>query len=394
MNLRPGRLVFLLAALTAFVPLSIDAYLPALPSVALELRVNGVQVQSTISVFLIGLCLGMLLCGPLSDRYGRRSLLLVGIVLYLLATLVCMAAEDTRQLIVGRFVQAIGAAAAAILARTIVRDLFALREAARILSLMHVVTMVATCLAPILGSLLLNWQGWRSIFFSLMVFSAACLVAVIWRLDESLTPENRKCSVLTAFSSYRQLLGEPLALAYAGCMGLSLGGMFTFMTASPFVYMNYFNVSPEMYALLIAINILGVIVMTLLNARFVPRFGPRSMLAAGVLLTLLSCVGLVFFALSGIGGLPLLVALVVVYVGATGLFGVNCIASLMAAYPTKAGAAAGLAIASQFALGALGGFVISIMDDATPMSMCLLVAAAGFGSTLCYGLIRMLEGNR
>lgn len=393
MIVRPGRLVFLLAALTSFVPLSIDAYLPALPEVALAFQVDGVQAQSTISVFLIGLCLGMLLLGPLSDRYGRRPLLLGGITLYLLATVFCIWAQDIHQLIIGRFCQAVGAASAAILARTIVRDLFALREAARVLSLMHVVTMIATCLAPILGSLLMYWQGWRSIFFALMAFSAVCLVASIWRLDESLTPGDRGHSLFAVFYSYRQLLGEPVALAYAGLMGLSLGGMFTFMTASPFVYMNYFNVSPQVYALLIACNILGVIVVTLLNARFVPRLGPRAMLAIGVLLTTLASAGLTLFGLSGVGGLPLLVALVVVYVGATGLFGANCIASLMAAYPDKAGAAAGLAIASQFALGALGGFLVGVLGDTTPMSMCLLVAAAGFGSALCYGLVRVFENK-
>lgn len=172
---RPDRLLVLLAALVAFAPLSIDTYLPSLPEIANSLAASQTQVQMTIGVFLLGLCVGMLFYGPLSDRFGRRPILLAGLALYLLASVGCMAASSVEQLIAWRFFQALGGAAASVLARAIVRDLYPLNQAARALSLMHLVTMIATLAAPLAGSALLSLSGWRSIFGALLLFSVLCL---------------------------------------------------------------------------------------------------------------------------------------------------------------------------------------------------------------------------
>lgn len=391
MTTRPGPPLVLLAALTAFVPLSIDAYLPALPAIARGLAADSAQVQLSLSIFLLGLCLGMLAYGPLSDRYGRRPLLLGGIALYLAATLLCMFAGSIQQLLVGRFLQALGGAASAVLARAIVRDLFPLNQAARILSLMHMITMGATLLAPIVGGLLMVLQGWRAIFLVLCVLGGACLLCTLARLDETLLPERRSDSVLQAFRAYGHLLREPLALAYVGCNGLSLAGMFAFITASPFVYMDYFQVSPQVYSWLVGANIAGVIALTLLNARLVPRTGPRTMIAAGAASTLVASAGLLFCGMTGLGGLPAIVAFVVLYVGSTGLFGANCIATLMALYPGRAGAVAALAVAGQFALGALCSAWVGSLGDRTPAAMCQVMAATGLACVFFHAMARRLE---
>lgn len=383
----PGRLIVLLAALTAFAPLSIDTYLPSLPLIANDLGATAASVQLTISLFLAGLCAGMLIYGPLSDRYGRRPLLLGGMGLYLLATLGCMAAGTVEHLVISRFFQGLGGAAAAVLARAIVRDLFALGEAARVLSLMHLVTMLATLVAPLLGSVLMAFNGWRTVFFGLLVFAALCLIASAWKIGETHAPDQRGDSLVLAFTGYWQIVRHPVALAYILCMGLAFGGMFAFITASPFVYMEYFAVSPVGYAWLFGLNVVGILIVTLVNARLVSRVGPLRMLSFGAALGGIAALWLLAIGLTGWGGLAAIVAGVIVYVSITGLMGANCVASLLALFPRQAGAAAGLAVACQFALGAGFSVVVGALADGTPAPMCLTLAAAGFGCLSCYAAI-------
>lgn len=204
--------------------------------------------------------------------------------LYLVASIGCMLANTVEQLIVWRFFQAIGGAAASVLARTIVRDLFSFGDAARTLSMMHLATMVATLVAPLAGSFLMLIHGWRTIFAGLFGFAALCLLACIWRISETHPPERRTRSVSSAFAGYWRIACDPTAVALILCMGLTFGGMFAFITASPYVYIEFFGVSPRLYGWLFALNIAGVIVVTALNARFVGRTGPLKMLGVGALL--------------------------------------------------------------------------------------------------------------
>ena len=345
MFIRAERLILPLAALVAFAPLSIDTYLPSLPLIASDLGAAESEAQTTVGVYLAGLCIGMLFYGPLSDRFGRRWLLLAGIALYLAATLGCIFASDITSLIAWRFFQALGGAAASVLGRAIVRDLFPLKQSARVLSLMHLVTMLATLVAPLLGGLLAERVGWRAVFMLLFCFASCCLACVVLLIPETHPLEKRGKSITAVFRAYGEILRQARGLGYVLCMGFSFGGMFAFVTASPFVYINYFGVSPQQYAWLFALNIGGIFIVTALNARLVGRVGPQVMLRYGASSTLIASFCLLMLAYSGWGGLaPLLIGLIV-YVSVTGLLGANCIASLLSLYPEKAGAAAGVAVA-------------------------------------------------
>ncbi|AIR90683.1 multidrug effflux MFS transporter [Pseudomonas cremoricolorata] len=387
MSRTPVGTVLLLASLTAIVPLSIDINLPAMPAIAADLQASSSSVQSTVGTFLLGLCLGMLCYGPLADRFGRRPLLLAGGAVYLVATLACIFASDIDQLVLARFFQALGGAAASVLGRAVVSDRFALTEAARVLTLMHLVTMIATLLSPIVGSALLALTGWRSIFVALGLFVAVVMASTAWRLQESLPPSRRSASLGSAFLAYLGVLRAPLALAYMGCMGLALGGMFGFMTGSPFVYAEHFGLSPGQYAWLMALNFVSIIGLTLINARLVRRHGPQRMIGIGVLLTLLACAGLLHAALAESVGLVQLVLCVMLYIGATGLLGANSIACLMALFPNRSGAAAGLAISAQFALASLCSGITARVVGNDPGRLALVMVCAGVGSAACYGLV-------
>ncbi|MDZ5605486.1 multidrug effflux MFS transporter [Pseudomonas sp. RP23018S] len=379
--------VLLLASLTAIVPLSIDINLPAMPAIAADLHASNTSVQATVGTFLFGLCLGMLCYGPLADRFGRRPLLLAAGTVYALATLACILASDIDQLVLARFFQALGGAGASVLGRAVVSDRFALTEAARILTLMQLVSMLATLLSPIVGSALLALAGWRSIFAALLLLVVVVMGITAWRLPESLPPSRRSASLGTAFFGYVAVLRTPLALAYMGCMGLALGGMFGFMTGSPFVYAEHFGLTPGQYAWLMALNFVAIIGLTLVNARLVRRHGPQRMIGIGVLLTLLACAGLLYIAFAGPVNLVQLVLCVMLYIGATGLLGANSIACLMALFPNRSGAAAGLAISTQFALASGCSALTAQVVGNDPGRLALVMVCAGVGSAACYGLV-------
>lgn len=384
----PQRLIVLLAALVAFAPLSIDMYLPSLPLIAADLQAPESSIQLTISAFLVGLFIGMLFYGPLSDKFGRRGLLLGGIGLYLIASIGCMLADSAEWLIAARFMQALGGAAASVLARAIVRDLFPLNEAARVLSLMHLVTMIATLVAPLVGGYLMLVTGWRSLFMVLFAFAALMLMLSLWKIPETHHGDSRKASILAVFKAYLQIGMQPVAIGYILCMGLTFAGMFAYITASPFVYIEYFGVSPQHYAWFFSLNIGGVIVLVSLNARYVGRFGTQRLLIAGAALAAASGLLLVFAGITGSGGLALIVAGLLGFVSVTGVLGANCMASLLGRYPQQAGAAAGLAVACQFGLGALASSMTSALHDGSPLPMTLIIGLCGAGSLLALVLTR------
>ena len=393
-NINLQRLVWLLASLAAFVPLSIDTYLPSLPDIARDLNTDDSHVQMTISVFLAGLCTGMLLYGPLSDRYGRRRLLLGSIVLYMLATAGCALVSSVEQLIVSRFFQALGGAGALVLARTVVRDFFPVTEAARILSLMHVIAMIATLIAPIVGTYLILLHGWRTIFIALLMLSGGCLAATFLQLPESLSTATRNHSVAASFGHYFSLSRDPLALCYILSMALSVGGMFAFITASPFIYIHYFNFSPRAFSLLFGLNIFGIIIATVFNAVFIRKMGPLKMLGIGSGVSAFA--GMLLLIIGGTGwGQPVsIICGVMLYMGISGLIGANCIASLMALYPNNAGAAVGLAISLQFACGSLFSWLVSLFADGTARPMCFIIGLSGIASLICYAGIEYLHARR
>ena len=377
---RPWALITLLACLQSFAPLSIDMYLPAISSIASDFGTTTGHAQQTISAFLFGMFAGMLLYGPLSDYYGRRRLLIGGITLYLLATIACLFSADATQLTAARLVQALGGAAASVLGRALVRDLFASDEAPQILSLMHLVTMLATLASPLVGSLLLQFWGWRTIFALLVVFAVAMLLAVLMRIPD--TGRNPNSSPLRVFASYAHLARQPLSMGYVLCLGFTFAGLFAYITGSPFVFMDYFGKSPTVYALYFGANILGVIVIVMLNARFVKRVGVRRMLLGGGVTAALAGVLLLGGALLAPDAFWIIVLGTFLLISITGVVGANSIARLLQLYPNNAGAASGLAVAMQFGVGALGSAILTRMHDGSTRPLMICVGVAGIAALL------------
>lgn len=231
-------LIVILAGLVAFGPLSIDMYLPSLTAITEDLGASISDIKQTITFFLFGFSIGMFFYGPLSDHYGRRVLLIIGISIYLIATAGTIFTDNGQSLFSWRLLQALGGASASVIARAIVRDLFAVHDAAKILSIMHVITMLATLIAPIIGSYLTMFFSWRAIFVFLFIFALLALLAALFKLKESLPKEERNKSVTSALMSYLDIIKNRRAMGYIGSMSMTFAGMFVYITASPFVYMD------------------------------------------------------------------------------------------------------------------------------------------------------------
>ena len=388
---KPHKLIVLLASLQAFGPLSIDMYLPGLPLMGEALGASEPQMQLTISAFLIGLFIGMIFYGPLSDKLGRRPLLLFGMSLYVISSLGCALVTDADQLVLLRLFQALGGGAASVLGRALVRDLFPIKEAARVLSLMHLMTMIATLIAPLLGHYLMEAFGWRSLFVSLMIFSGAVLLFYAVKIPETHPKEQRQASLTHAYRAYGTLLLDPKAMALILCMSLSFSGMFTYITASPYVYIEYFGLAQAQYAWLFSLNIASIILFVLINARAVRTISTHTMLMFGAVISCLSALVIGAFSLSEAPHLLGIILGLLGYVGVTGLIGSNCMALLLHAYPNNAGAASGLAVSVQFGCGALFSALTSALYSGSPLVMGALMAICGCLVLLCATAYQWLE---
>lgn len=387
---REGRFILLLGALVAFGPLAIDLYLPALPAIAAGLMATPEAVQSSITVFLAGFAVGMLFYGPISDRYGRRAVMLSGIALFAVASLACMLAMAVEQLIAARVVQALGGGAASVLARAVVRDVYAPADALRKLSLMAMVTAIAPLVAPLIGSGLLGAFGWRGTFAAVVLWGILSFI-VVWRmLPETLPPERRGgMSLASAFAAYGRLSLDPVAIGLLLAGGMSFASMFAYITASPFYFIRLQSFSPTAYGVLFAANAVGIFAANYANSRFVKRRGGALMAGIGSASGLGGAL-LLAAAMAG-DNLPLVIAGLFVVVSMTGLLGANCVGLLMARYPRNAGAAAALFGSSQFGFGMWASAAVSYFHDGSGRPMAWVILVASLLSLLGYLLYRYVS---
>jgi DHA1 family bicyclomycin/chloramphenicol resistance-like MFS transporter len=378
----PHWLAIVLSSLMAFAPLAIDMYLPALPEIGRDLAASPALVQLSLSSFFLGFGSGQLIWGPLGDRAGRRGPIVAGIVLYIAGCVACALTGDAEHLVVWRFIQAFGACAAPVLARAMVRDLFPQDEAARMLSLMMMIMGVAPMVAPLLGGQVLVWSGWRTIFWSLGVFGLIVLVC-LHTIPESLPRERRhRIGVAAMAVGYFRLLGNRAFLAYTLSGAFFTGGMFTYIAATPFVYIEYFGISPQLYGFVFGINVVGMMIFNMVNRRLVLAIGSDRALVIGALAC--AVFGLTLAALGATGSFGLLgiVVPLFLYLAMMGLVGANSMAGAMSVVPGMAGAASGLAGTVQFGMGAVASALVGWLSDGTPTPMVLVIGMMGVGCAL------------
>lgn len=371
------RLVLVLGALIALGPLTIDMYLPALPTIADDLGTSAATVQLTLTGTLLGLALGQLLIGPLSDVLGRRRPLLAGTVLHVVASLACVVAPNVAVLGVLRVFQGLGAAAAAVVAMAVVRDLFAGRAAATVLSRLMLVMGVAPVLAPTLGGALLTATSWRGVFGALAVLGVLLLVLGALALPETLPPAARRDGGLApAVSRYATLLRDRQFVALIVVAGLAMSALFAYVAGSSFVFQEQYGLDQQQFALVFAAGAVALIGASQLNVRLLDRWTPQQITLGALVVGSALGVVLVVVAAGAFGGLVGLLVPLWLLLGTVGLVLPNAPALALSRHGAAAGTAAALLGAVQFGFGALISPVVGLLgNDSVAMAATMAAGA-------------------
>jgi DHA1 family bicyclomycin/chloramphenicol resistance-like MFS transporter len=365
-----------LGAFVAIGPLTIDMYLPALPTITRDLGTTSAAVQLTLTGTLVGLALGQLVLGPLSDALGRRRPLLAGTALHVAASLLVLVAPNLAVLGVLRVLQGAGAAAGAVIALAIVRDLYEGRRAATMLSRLFLVLGAAPVLAPTIGGELLRFTSWRGIFAVLAVYGVLMIAVGARALPETLPAERRRSSGIGGtLRGYRALLRDRAYVGLVVVAGLTMAGLFSYVSGSAFVYQQEFGLDEQQFGLLFGAGAFWLIAATQLNPVLLRRWSPAQVLVAGTVAGAVSGAALVGVATTGTGGLGAVTAALWAVLFACGLALPNAPALALSRHGEAAGTAAALLGAIQFGVGALVSPVVGLLgNDAAAIGWVVVTA--------------------
>ena len=388
---RPGArqggvgLAVLLTLLVAMGPVSTDLYLPSLPGIAADLEASEGLAQLTIGLFIAGFAVMMLVCGPLADRFGRRPVLLGGMVLYTLASIACALATDIVLLLAARFVQALGACVGPVVGRAIVRDLYEPREAGRILGYMASAMALAPLIAPFIGGWLEVAFGWRANFWALAAYGGLLLAALALRLGETLrTPLSGALSPVRLLHNYLLIVRNRTFLGFMLCVSLSFGALFTWISNSAFVVIDHFGVAPERFGWVFGAVVVGYVGGAYGGSRAGMRFGLARATGIGSALCAAAGLGLLLTGWSGLGGLYAITAFMALSFFGAGLAIPQGTAGGLGPFPERAGSAAALLGFIQMMTGLVVNGLSSLWYDGTPRPMVTLNAVCALAALAAY----------
>jgi DHA1 family bicyclomycin/chloramphenicol resistance-like MFS transporter len=392
--LRPDTLALtaLLALLTAIGPLSVDLYLPSLPAISAALAASPAAVGLTISFYLIGFAAGQIAYGPLSDRHGRKPVMFAAMLIYCVATLVCALAPSIEALIAARAIQAFGSSGAIVLSRAVVRDLYDGPRAGRELSLMAMIMGLAPIVAPVIGSGLQAAFGWRSCFFFLVLAGIAAAAAVRWLLPETLR-KRPNAPAQSLIASVGVVFRNRGALAHVGIIAAGYGGLFAFISGSPFVLQSVYALTPFGYGLAFAIASIGYIAGSWLAAKLVTRLGLDRTIGWGVVALAAGGLAMVLATALAPRAISGFVAPMTVYLFGLGLAMPQALAGALQPFPERAGAASSVIGAVQQTVAASTGALVAHALGETAWPLVIGIAIPGCASLAIWAGTRGVRGR-
>jgi DHA1 family bicyclomycin/chloramphenicol resistance-like MFS transporter len=397
-----NQLVLLLGALCMLGPFSIDMYLPSFPSMAAELGASASQIQLSLTTFIVGLAVGPLFVGPISDAVGRRKPLLIGLSVYAVVSLVCAFAPSANALIGLRLVQGIGVSAGFVVARAIALDRFSGLAMARFMSLLMLVNGLGPVLAPVVGGQVLRLTSWRGTFLVLTALGVLLLVAFLAWLPETHPPSKRQpANLRTTLRVFGGLLTDRVFVGYALAAALALGALFAYVAGSSFVLQNVFGLSPQAFSLVFGLNSAGILTSGLLNTWLTGRIMPRGLLRIGLYLAVVGGLGLLTVAITG-GGLALFLPPLFLVTTSVGLLLPNAATLAMSRHAEAAGSASALLGVLQFLIGGLAAPLVGAAGTASVVPMAAVMAGLTVSAALVFvtlargdvGITALVEEDR
>ncbi|MEP8857149.1 Bcr/CflA family multidrug efflux MFS transporter [Enterobacter asburiae] len=378
------KIVFILGLLAMLMPLSIDMYLPALPVISAQFGVPAGSAQMTLSTYILGFALGQLFYGPMADSLGRKPVILGGTLVFAAAAVACALAQTIDHLIIMRFFHGLAAAAASVVINALMRDIYTKEEFSRMMSFVMLVTTIAPLVAPMAGGAVLVWFSWHVIFWILALAALLASAMIFFFIDETLPVERRqKFHIRTTIGNFASLFRHKRVLSYMLASGFSFAGMFSFLSAGPFVYIELNHVSPQHFGYYFALNIVFLFIMTIINSRFVRRVGALNMFRAGLWIQFVMAIWLVVSAFLGVGFWALVVG-VAAFVGCVSMVSSNAMAVILDEFPHMAGTASSLAGTFRFGIGAIVGALLSMATFTTAWPMLWAMAFCATSSILFY----------
>lgn len=383
---KPGTfaLTGLLAALTGIGPLSTDMYLPSLPAIARAFDASVAEAQLTISSYLVGFAIGQLIYGPISDRYGRKPVLLAAVAVYCAASFGCMVSSSIGMLIAFRTLQALGGCGGVVLARAVVRDLYSGTRAGRELSLISMVMALAPVVAPLIGGVVQTGFGWRANFVVLTASGLLIAAAIWWRLPETLAQRAAAASPASIARAFGGFLRDGSFVAHAGLVVLVFSGLFAWISASAFVLQDLYGLSSLEFGIAFAVGSAGFMTGSAIASRYVGRYGLDRVIGLGAVAQTAGGLLMVAALLLGLRSAASLVVPMAIYLSGLGLVLPQAMAGAMQPYRDRAGAASSLLGFLQQSGAALCGIAVGQLlgDNAWPMAAA--VALTGIASLILW----------
>ncbi|WP_300668937.1 multidrug effflux MFS transporter [Helicobacter sp. UBA3407] len=368
-----ARLIVILAFMSSLAPLSTDMYLPALGEVQRSFATTPFYAQLSLAIFFIAFAFGQLIYGPLSDVYGRKKPLYIGIALFIVASFACISFDSVDSFIFWRFLQALGGCAGVVIARAIINDNFALKEAASAFALMMVVSSLAPMLAPVFGGFLLDFFSWKSIFATLFALGILLFVLIIFGIQEKESVQRVKPEFKVVLVSYFHILQDRRFRIYILSSSLVMATIFAYITGSSFIFREYFGLSEKTYGILFGVNALSFMIFANINARIVRKYSPYAVLPYAFVMMFGVALVLLVVGWLDLGFLPFEILLFLM-LGMNGFIVPNTTTLAMARFKQMSGSASAILGMVQFIFAGVISFVVGAVEANTPFPLALIIA--------------------
>ena len=369
-------LILILGSLTALSPFAIDMYLPAFPSMAKDFGTDVASISLSVSSYFIGLAFGQIIYGPLLDRFGRRKPLYAGLTLFILASIGCMFAKDTSTLIAFRFIQALGGCAASVSSVAMVRDLFSVKESAKVFSLLVLILGASPLLAPTFGGYLSAAVSWHWIFVVLAVMAATLIAVSRFFLPADHTADNTvSLKLRPILQNFKSVLKDRQFTTYTFAGAFAFAGLFVYVAGSPIVFMNIFQLSGKVYGWIFAGLSVGFIGASQLNILLIKHFKNERILEFALTMQVTTAILFLIGSLQGWFGIPGTIVMLFFYLASVGLANPNAAALALAPFTKNVGSASALMGALQMGIGATASFAVGLFPPTTSLPMVTIMSA-------------------